>query len=534
MSSSSLIERFYNHPSNIISRGQPSKDERSRLRLSWMIKSRKGWETDFNDSSVVSKWFQDAKDELGGAVASSSGHKKVALVQLEKNWPVVIDRLPHFLTLWDGQLTPGPLDGSWVADGLVDIALTERLVGGAGKVEEIAIKANNWQPATENRVINVIDPYSYCAVAKRSHILKGGFVPKEPKNLDDYRHLLHFHSANTRNYLHRFDVKRLISIIPNDMISPPPKIEWDPNYQLLPADVVIDSDGASHFTSYVNGLYPAEHGELYATLEQVLDKMVPMFEKVLTEIRTAGQAEAESGPKTRRQLANPSIVSIAPVSLRGRKIQVVVRMATTILTPENSKHPGGQWHIEGMANEQIVAVGLHYFSNENITTSELYLGLTQRALNGVIRVVDGGNNDFGIETVPGRSVVFKNSVSHRVAPFELDDPDKPGHRKILGFFLVDPGAQILSSARVPCQQWTRYLGQVKAVLAHLLPPEIVELVVSFLRRGDQYLDTEEAKRLQGEMRDERKKRLAGTYRTRKQELELKKLIARRKLAYYGN
>lgn len=121
------------------------------------------------------------------------------------------------------------------------------------------------------------------------------------------------------------------------MISPPPKIEWDPNYQLLPADVVIDSGGASHFTSYVNGLNPAEHGELYATLEQVLDKMVPLFEKVLTDIRMAGR---EGGPKTRRQLAKQSIIPIAPVSLRGRKIQVVVRMATTILTPENSKHPG--------------------------------------------------------------------------------------------------------------------------------------------------------------------------------------------------
>ncbi|XP_021952983.1 uncharacterized protein LOC110849833 isoform X2 [Folsomia candida] len=509
MASSSLIERFYNHPHNIISSIASSEDELSRMRLSWMIRSRKGWETDFNNKPIVSGWFQEAKAEfVGDNVASTSGKKKVALVQVEKHWPDVIDRLPHFLTLLDGQLAPGPLDGSWVADGLVDIAVTERLVVGGAEVEDIAIKANNWQPGTENRVINVIDPYPYCVVEERSHILKEAFVSKQYK-VGDYRHLLHFHSDKVDKYLDQTDVKRLISIIPDDMISPPPKIEWDPNYQLLPADVVIDSGGASHFTSYVNGLNPAEHGELYATLEQVLDKMVPLFEKVLTDIRMAGR---EGGPKTRRQLAKQSIIPIAPVSLRGRKIQVVVRMATTILTPENSKHPGGQWHVEGMPNEQIVAVGLHYFSNENITTSKLYLAPAQRASNGVMGVVDGGNNPFEIETVPGRSVVFKNSVSHRVAPFELDDPDKPGHRKILGFFLVDPGARILSSARVPCQQWAWYLGQVKDVLVQLLPPEMVELVVSFLPRGNQYLDNEEAKNLEKEMRDERKKRLTRTYR----------------------
>lgn len=110
-----------------------------------------------------------------------------------------------------------------------------------------------------------------------------------------------------------------------------------------------------------------------------------------------------------------------------------------------------------MANEQIVAIGLHYFSNENITKSKLRLAPTQRGWDGVTNAFEDGNNSFAIESVPGRSVVFKNIISHRVAPFELDDPDKPGHRKILGFFLVDPGARILSSARVPCQQWAWYL-----------------------------------------------------------------------------
>jgi len=38
----------------------------------------------------------------------------------------------------------------------------------------------------------------------------------------------------------------------------------------------------------------------------------------------------------------------------------------------------------------------------------------------------------------GRCIAFPNIYQHRVSPFELRDKSKPGHRKILAFFLVDP------------------------------------------------------------------------------------------------
>lgn len=50
-------------------------------------------------------------------------------------------------------------------------------------------------------------------------------------------------------------------------------------------------------------------------------------------------------------------------------------------------------------------------------------------------------------------------MQHCVNPFHLADPTKPGHRKILALFLVDPHQQIISTANVPCQQkaWWREL-----------------------------------------------------------------------------
>ena len=41
---------------------------------------------------------------------------------------------------------------------------------------------------------------------------------------------------------------------------------------------------------------------------------------------------------------------------------------------------------------------------------------------------------------------------HQVQPFKLEDPTKPGHRKILVFFLVDPTQKVPSATDVAPQQ----------------------------------------------------------------------------------
>ena len=51
-----------------------------------------------------------------------------------------------------------------------------------------------------------------------------------------------------------------------------------------------------------------------------------------------------------------------------------------------------------------------------------------------------------------KCVAFPNLYQHRVQPFRLEDPTKPGHRKILVFFLVDPTQEVLSATDVAPQQ----------------------------------------------------------------------------------
>ena len=51
-----------------------------------------------------------------------------------------------------------------------------------------------------------------------------------------------------------------------------------------------------------------------------------------------------------------------------------------------------------------------------------------------------------------RCIAFPNLYQHQVQPFHLEDPTKPGHRKIIVLFLVDPTQKVLSATEVAPQQ----------------------------------------------------------------------------------
>ncbi|KAH9475906.1 hypothetical protein JR316_0011467 [Psilocybe cubensis] len=164
-----------------------------------------------------------------------------------------------------------------------------------------------------------------------------------------------------------------------------------------------------------------------------------------------------------------------PFSLKdkygARGLQVIVKLANIELTPDKPEYNGGSWHIEGQMNEHIVATSIYYYSSSNITTSSL--SFRQQCWSNIDYDIDypvGSDYEwlldiFGCErneptvqfvgsvmTPEGRLLTFPNILQHRVEPFKLEDPTKPGHRKIVALFLVDPNIKIISTANVPCQR----------------------------------------------------------------------------------
>jgi hypothetical protein len=334
-------------------------------------------------------------------------------------------------------------------------------------------------------------------------------------------------------------------------------------FQWLPTDFKVNADGKVKIQSYINNLHPEEHKDMYPVLEEIFEKFLPMFEDVLGEMREIMNKKhrldadpydwyerpnedrdndgfwdhwyqnrvpkpavipdfeplKEAEKYHLRPTPEPSEDSVASGSGSStpptKTLQVIVKLANIELTPENPKYTGGSWHVEGMANENIVASGIYYYHTENITESRLNFRIQVRepeyeqSDNQGCRIMYGLEDEEpliqhldGIITKQDRCIAFPNIYQHQVQPFELADPTKAGSRSILVFFLVDPEIPVLSTTHVPPQQkdWEIPKELMLQVMKRLPP----ELVVEIERMVDWPITLAEAKKHREELMKERK------------------------------
>ena len=82
----------------------------------------------------------------------------------------------------------------------------------------------------------------------------------------------------------------------------------------------------------------------------------------------------------------------------------------------------------------------------------------------------------------GRCVAFPNVYQHQVQPFRLEDPTKPGVRKIFVAFLVDPTHTIPSATNIAPQQREiireAMLASDNSSWLGKLPTELVDIISS--------------------------------------------------------
>ena len=203
-------------------------------------------------------------------------------------------------------------------------------------------------------------------------------------------------------------------------------------------------------------------------------------------------------------------------------LQVIFKLANIHLTPEKSSYEGSNWHVEGALNEHICATALFYYDQENVEESYLefrqqldveqmvgqiyppaltaeldticlchysnpseqmsipyqFEYLAAERLFGVTQDGPAITNLGRVLTRPHRSLAFPNVLQHRVPPFSLRDRNKPGHRKILALFLVDPNIRLLSTSNVPPQRpdwWAEEARKVEPFAR--LPEELFDMIV---------------------------------------------------------
>ncbi|PVU89451.1 hypothetical protein BB561_005345 [Smittium simulii] len=204
------------------------------------------------------------------------------------------------------------------------------------------------------------------------------------------------------------------------------------------------------------------------------------------------------------------------IDLSNSRLQVIVKLANIILTPEKPKFKGGHWHVEGMQNEDIVATGIYYYDQENVSESSLAFRAAicepeyeQDDHRGVIETFSIQDNLplnqylGSVSTHKGRCLAFPNLYQHRVEPFELQDKTIMGFRKILCFFLVNPNNRIYSTANIPPQQKYWFKQEILGFQSKLslIPEPVFNEIFEFLRWP---IDLNSAKKYREKLMDERK------------------------------
>ncbi|MFE0674846.1 DUF4246 domain-containing protein [Streptomyces sp. NPDC058867] len=427
------------------------------MRCSAGIRAKTAWFEKRNDPAVVARWTEEA----------------VAQGMTEAQIRYVLAELAHYAALRDPRtgVEASAVDGVWHSDALIDDALRSRLRAAVRVLEQVPEDELDWHPGSDGQVLDLVHPSLFCLVRDAS----GG--PERAWQ---------------------------------NPTTPYSRYEFSEKFQWLPTDVDVHENGDVAFRSYVNNVHPEEHGELAAVLPDLFARLRPLFENVLTDLRHPRPPRIDVDPygwydsepqrperaahhddasyeeavdaweraqddwwDNRRPVVPDAPVFTTPeppddsarVDLRGRRLQVIVKLATIHLTPEKPEYDGGSWHVEGMMNERIVSTGIYYWDSDNITESRLGFraalddpSYEQNDDNGLRDVYgledeDALNQPLGsVSTPAGRCLAFPNVLQHRVGAFRLADTTRPGHRKILAFFLVDPSQTIVSTSDIPPQQ----------------------------------------------------------------------------------
>ncbi|KDE04619.1 hypothetical protein MVLG_04998 [Microbotryum lychnidis-dioicae p1A1 Lamole] len=186
-----------------------------------------------------------------------------------------------------------------------------------------------------------------------------------------------------------------------------------------------------------------------AIIQDALDEARERWEMSREITLPAPQGVFHPAPEDaiRRKIENPTF------TIKGRTVQVIVKLDNIVLTPDQPTYTGGVWHVEGMKNESIVATGIYYYDQVNIDGSSLAFRGTfdetelpyEQNDEGRVEIVFGIHGD-------GPTMQSYNSVAtthNRIASLRFPCATAPsrGTARSSSFFLVDPLRPRIPSTR---------------------------------------------------------------------------------------
>ncbi|CAI5757617.1 unnamed protein product [Candida verbasci] len=446
-------------------------DEWLIIEISWTIRSKPNWESKYKTPEIRLKWENEIKEQCKDKTKFID--EVIEYVFKEIEW---YDETQNNLQTFK----IGCEDKIVYSDQVIDKSCKDKF---RKKVDELvgSLIDLDYHPGSNNQVIDIVHPSLFP--------LQYGVTPIIIDNLEIVEY--HPRVQNAKPAVADFGVSK--------------------NYQWLPA--LLTYDDGFKFKSYINNLHPFKHKQLYTSIESIFNRIIPGLNYTLSRyasedfiripIPTYLDAYNEDYEKDRDALEELldkeaektdegfdydkfdefeqqkikylkefkpswSVPNInKSIDLKTFKnLKVIVKLANIELTPDSPKYNGGSWHVEGTINEDIIATVLYYYDCENISESRLsfrtgfedpqYEQGDSTYAEAIFGIKDEDlmvRNIGSMQAQEDRVLVFPNMFQHHVDPFELKDKSKPGHRKILCFFICDPfNKYIVSSDNVPPQQ----------------------------------------------------------------------------------
>eukprot|EP00039_Didymoeca_costata_P005367 m.80965 g.80965 ORF g.80965 m.80965 type:complete len:842 (-) comp12786_c0_seq2:90-2615(-) len=510
-------------------------------KVSELIRQKPNWETKIEDGNITKKWLKEVKPVVKQVVKNQNYNFK------QNDMDYILAELKFKAEeMKDEKFRHSPVNGVYEADNLFPGDVTEKLAEGVKKLESGAV---DWHPGSNELVRDLVHPSLYCYVSTKCSNPPDEFNPTEKsKNsrfmMEVVKRKCNAPTEKSMEFLNQF------SLNPKFSEDPTPLFQW------LPSDFQIDANGKVAVKSHINSLPKSKHKEMYRVLEKMVEHLVPMLERVLSDMATryiytrkfsgpiispeweweefedwikrekkkiskkikleddetwsenddANELYDETkklvkGPKCPEKYTPPMKEMRVPFSLKNRTLQIIVKFANIHLTPEKPKYSGGSWHIEGAPQESIVASVIYYHDMSNITESKLSFRspidsedvyYEQNDERGVQLAYDFELDDDrqaklsepigSIIAKKDRVVVFPNLLQHQVQPFELEDKSKPGYRKIMALFIVDPLTPILSTKHTGYLQHELFSEELHTIPPfNTLPFELILKICSFIK-----------------------------------------------------
>lgn len=453
--------------------------EQTMMKTSALIRSKPNWREKYKNKSIVKKWKTEVSTVLNAEA-----------------FDYVVSELEYYDRLLDqDQIEMSTVDGVWQSDTLLNPKLRHALLLQVKKLEQDEFKSYrgpDFHPNSNDQVLDLVHPSLYCRHVTQ---IKDKILKKHKNtNMDN------------------------------------------PNYQWIPSNFE-----SGKFTSTINNLDVTKHQDLYTLLEQIFqDVSIPLINRVIQDWKVdknSGVKLDYSGHKCYSTFTYPLRINVdaynwyteidpintdisdedyeeyynsrelKPIRIpkfifkdslkyhnyeRHENFQVIVKIATIMLTRNNPSYAGGVYHIEGTSLENIFASQICYLDSENISQSKLafrcavleprYKQNDNRGVEGIYGLRDTEslvNNLGSVETFGGRCIAFPNLFQHKVEPFTLLDPSKPGFRRILVFFIINPDTTIPSTANLEPKQIHLYRRRILSHLDILLLNPIWDIIIEY-------------------------------------------------------